>query len=187
MKRLILGLLLSVGTFGSAGALEYCEELWFLRNSVFHDVGYCFGSNLGQTVFGNEGCTGKNVSLSAGQKALIAEVRAAEAEEACKVDSSQSHISVSRLDLRQRLKDRPFPDFFESACIGWQKAPLPLMPAHSDSGAPIGWVEKGQSLLFQYLDEDGWSFVEVLGGDGITAVGWAQITLDEDHCADFVG
>lgn len=187
MRVMISAVMVLLGLSGGAQALEYCDELWFLRNSVFHEAGYCFGSPLGQAVFGNESCTGKDVTISAKDKQLIADVRAAESDEACAIDTSRQRINMSRLDLRRQLTQLPFPDIFESACLGWQRAPLALMPAPSLAGAPIGWAENGQDLLFQYLDHDGWSFVEVTENGDTVALGWAQFDWTEDMCAAVAG
>ena len=61
------------------------------------------------------------------------------------------------------------------------------MPAPSLTGTPIGWAENGQDLLFQYLDHDGWSFVEVTENGDTVALGWAQIDWTEDMCAAVAG
>jgi len=33
-----------------------CGELWFLRNAILDDHGYCFKTQRGITAFGNNGC-----------------------------------------------------------------------------------------------------------------------------------
>lgn len=190
MQRLVILVLIWVGLAGPLAALEYCDELWFARNAQFHGAGYCFGSPLGAAVFGNEDCTGKEIALSEAATAFVAEIRALETEEGCKVDTTRRQIDVSRVDLRARLQVHPVPDFTESACLGWRHAPLALMAAPMPEGAPLGWVEKGQTLLFQYLDRGDWGFVEALGGNGgneVTALGWAQIDWSADNCEGFAG
>lgn len=33
-----------------------CDELWFVRNAILDDHGYCFKTEKGISAFGNEGC-----------------------------------------------------------------------------------------------------------------------------------
>lgn len=38
-----------------------CGELWLLRNSAYHDNGYCFRSARGRRAFSKSGCTFKRI------------------------------------------------------------------------------------------------------------------------------
>ncbi|KMW60172.1 hypothetical protein AIOL_000325 [Candidatus Rhodobacter oscarellae] len=168
-------------------ALDYCEELWFARNMAFHKAGYCFGSNLGQAVFGNFGCVGKDVTLAPRQAAFVARLRASEAEEGCRVDTSAGRVSVSLSEARKRLTDQPFPSIYESACIGWRGGPLSLFAGRGQDAAKMATVFDGVDLLLQYEDADGYSFVEAMTEGEVVAVGWAAIRFDAASCEMMAG
>ncbi|EBA16598.1 hypothetical protein RSK20926_22774 [Roseobacter sp. SK209-2-6] len=48
----------------TAFADESCNDLWFTRNAIINQAGFCFGSNLGQALFDNGDCIAKSVPLS---------------------------------------------------------------------------------------------------------------------------
>lgn len=54
---------------------DACDEMWFIRNLHFDRAGYCFGSTLGQNIFDNAGCTGKDVQLSSEAQKSIAFIK----------------------------------------------------------------------------------------------------------------
>jgi len=39
-----------------------CDELWFLRNAILDDHGYCFKTEKGISAFGNDGCTFNDIA-----------------------------------------------------------------------------------------------------------------------------
>ncbi len=39
-----------------------CENLWLIRNTIFHQRGYCFQSGRGKSEFSNSRCTVNTVS-----------------------------------------------------------------------------------------------------------------------------
>ncbi|MGY2047124.1 YARHG domain-containing protein [Methylobacterium sp. JK268] len=58
-----------------------CEELWFQRNRIFKEAGYCFRTPRGIRAFGNAGCSYDDegdVPLSARQREVVTEIRRAE-------------------------------------------------------------------------------------------------------------
>ena len=64
----------SVITFGSNAAHASCSSLWYARNQVYKDAGYCFKTARAIRAFGNAGCGYDNVNdvpLSANQRALV--------------------------------------------------------------------------------------------------------------------
>ncbi|MEL0436252.1 YARHG domain-containing protein [Phycobacter sp. K97] len=63
---------------GPAAASDYCHDLWYTRNAIMDQAGYCFGSVLGQAVFGTGPCIGKSVTLSPQDNRTVARLRAAE-------------------------------------------------------------------------------------------------------------
>lgn len=181
-------LLISLFFMPSASlALEYCDELWFTRNLVFHNGGHCFGSPLGKAVFGNEGCKEAGVELKAEEKAFIARVREQEAAESCKVDTKREALPVVMLEQRKGLVDLPFPTLYESACIGWLGDRVSLYTARDSQGEVAGGIRKGDTLLFQFEDVGDWSFVEVTQNGISASMGWAKVKFDEESCAMVAG
>jgi uncharacterized caspase-like protein len=47
-----------------ARELNSCEGLWYARNLIFHDYGYCFQSNRAKSVFDTSSCTTRTPALS---------------------------------------------------------------------------------------------------------------------------
>jgi hypothetical protein len=60
LKTLILASILALGATASAQAQvapgDYCGLLWFQRNSLFKQAGYCFKTAKAIRQFGNAGC-----------------------------------------------------------------------------------------------------------------------------------
>jgi hypothetical protein len=71
-RRLTLLLALSTGTLSPAMAQgTECEDLWYRRNTIYRDAGYCFKTQRAQSQFGNAGCSymaERDVPLSARQR-----------------------------------------------------------------------------------------------------------------------
>jgi hypothetical protein len=63
-----------------------CDQLWFGRNTVFKERGYCFKTPRAISVFGNAGCRYDDeyaVPLSVPDRNLIAAIRQAERQLHC--------------------------------------------------------------------------------------------------------
>jgi hypothetical protein len=172
---------------GPLQALDYCDELWFTRNLVFHQAGHCFGTPLGQAVFGNAECKAGGAVLEADALALVERARRAEASEDCAVDTNRTTLNIEMLHWRKRMTDPPFPSLFESSCIGWKGEPIELYAARDPASEPTGVAEEGDSLLFEFEDKAGWSFVEVVLEGEVVSVGWTDVTWSEDSCAFVAG
>lgn len=168
-------------------ALEYCDEMWFTRNLIFDRAGYCFGSPLGQAVFDNADCRPGQVSLSPEAAAFVKVIRQSETLERCQVDTNRRSLRVSLIEQRKRLVDLPVPSLFESACIGWLRPSVALRAARSARATEIGRVGRGDTLLFQYEDAEGWSFVEVMRDERVVDLGWMQVRWGDGACAQFAG
>lgn len=64
----------SVIVFGSNAAQASCSSLWYARNQVYKDAGYCFKTARAIRAFGNAGCSYDNINdvpLSANQRASV--------------------------------------------------------------------------------------------------------------------
>lgn len=63
-----------------------CDNLWLVRNTIFHQRGYCFSTARGMKEFSNKNCSSKNVAelkLGAVEKANIATIEKAEKAKGC--------------------------------------------------------------------------------------------------------
>lgn len=70
---------------GPASA-QSCEDLWYQRNQIYKQGGYCFTTPRAIRAFGNAGCSYdsvEDVPLSARQRATVAEIRAEERSLGC--------------------------------------------------------------------------------------------------------
>lgn len=64
-----------------------CENLWLLRNTIFHQRGYCFQTARGRANFNNSHCLSNSISelkLSEIEKENVATVRKMEQRKGCK-------------------------------------------------------------------------------------------------------
>ena len=76
MKRYILAGLL-VGASALPAYAQSCGDLWYERNAIYKDAGYCFNTQRGIRAFGNAGCQYDNVEdlpLSANDHRAIADI-----------------------------------------------------------------------------------------------------------------
>lgn len=63
-----------------------CGNLWFLRNSIYDDNGYCFKTEQGISAFGNDVCRYNDmnsVPLNSYERYNIAIIRKAELAKGC--------------------------------------------------------------------------------------------------------
>lgn len=168
-----------------------CNQLWFMRNLIMDRAGYCFGSALGQALFDNGDCSGKEVSLGPEQNRQVKKIQALEAEIGCKVNTKKRNLDVPRMSALRRLRDMPLPDNGESACIGWKGRPVPLYDGYSAGARVIGRIEAGDSLGTGFIAEDDWVVGAVAkGGDWDRVIyGWhdASGISWTENCTDMAG
>jgi len=63
-----------------------CQQLWFGRNSVFKEAGYCFKTQRAISTFGNAGCQYDNINdvpLSPDNQAFVSAIKRAEQMKGC--------------------------------------------------------------------------------------------------------
>ncbi len=186
MRRVFLLLFAFVST--SVAAHDNCHDLWFTRNLVMDRAGYCFGSALGQAVFDNNDCRGKQVSLDGEAQQLVDQARRLEKEFGCSVDTSQSQLDLDDLAIRWQLVDLPLAEEFESACIGWKGPETPLHAARSKSSAVLGRVGKGDYLGFRHINVGDWIYVTVAAPDwSLKGGGWLHGDVNKFVCQNWAG
>ncbi|GJD98853.1 YARHG domain-containing protein [Methylobacterium isbiliense] len=67
-------------------AAQGCDELWYERNRIYKEAGYCFRTPRGIRAFGNAGCSyddERDVPLSARQRETVAQIRRTERAIGC--------------------------------------------------------------------------------------------------------
>jgi hypothetical protein len=65
---------------------ESCYDLWYQRNSIYNDNGYCFKTRLGQETFDNSDCTTNRVHLSSQEQYQVDQIQAEEESRGCHVN-----------------------------------------------------------------------------------------------------
>lgn len=150
-------------------------------------AGYCFGSTLGQTVYDNQDCVGKSVSLSAADADLVAEIRALEASQSCRVNTSQTNLEVDDTHIRSLLVDLPIRAVAESACIGWTGPTAPLYAGRGSHTPEIGQIATGDNVTYSHIPVDGWTYVIARDASLLPkSGGWLDLSIP-DSCAQFAG
>jgi hypothetical protein len=72
--------------FAPALAQASCSSLWYERNQIYKDAGYCFKTARAIRAFGNAGCSFDDINdvpLSARQRAAVQEIVAQERRAGC--------------------------------------------------------------------------------------------------------
>jgi len=191
---MIRWILLFVSLAPGAWANAYCAELWFTRNLIFDRAGYCFGSTLGQALFDNADCIGKNVTLDPVSQRKVAKIREIETWEECRVNTNGTSLVFEDMEAKRALLDLPVPDNLGSGCLGWRGTAIPLRTGHRAEAPVSGWLQTGDYILFDHYDEGDWLFITTyaptaVGGWGpAKAMGWMTgVTMDNDACDNWAG
>lgn len=77
-----LGLLIS----SAPAQADSCAELWYKRNVIFAQNGYCFKTPLGKRTFRRFDCWTNNPTLTASERRRVAAIRKKERKRGCKVN-----------------------------------------------------------------------------------------------------
>ena len=67
-------------------AADSCADLWYARNLIYAQHGYCFSTTLGQRVFADYDCWTRNPVLEPGERQRVAAIKAEERRLRCKVN-----------------------------------------------------------------------------------------------------
>lgn len=70
----------------SPAMAESCYDLWYERNQIFDDNGFCFKTQLGKDTFDNSDCYTSNPSLSRAEVRRVAQIKARERAKRCRVN-----------------------------------------------------------------------------------------------------
>lgn len=80
-----VGFVITTLMSGAASA-ESCYDLWYARNAIYAENGYCFKTQLGRDTFGNAGCFTSNPKLSKFEAQDVKEIKQEEKRRGCKVN-----------------------------------------------------------------------------------------------------
>jgi len=88
MRKLILLLLTVFSIFisPSFAFADSCYDLWYERNAIYDDNGYCFKTALGKRVFDNSDCYTSDPSFTKAEQRRIDQIRRQEKRLGCKVN-----------------------------------------------------------------------------------------------------
>ncbi len=185
MKRVVryLVLLAFCPTLLWADADTPCGELWFARNAMLNDAGYCFATPLGRSLFDNADCTTRQPVVDRRVSEQISIIQDLERDppfaleqQRCRIDTSQRDLDeVPYIGLRRRVAFQPATDGTSGGCIGYQGSSFPLYAAPDANAAILGVVEPGFSFSLSHLPWRDWNFAIVWRGDIIgepLTLGW---------------
>ena len=77
---------LSLLTLAAPAMASSCYDLWYERNSIYNDNGYCFKTRLGRQTFDNSDCYTSYPSFSAWEQDRIDWIARQERKMHCKVN-----------------------------------------------------------------------------------------------------
>lgn len=75
-----------VALIPAPAAAQSCYDLWYERNQIYAQNGYCFQTALGRRVFGNRGCYTSNPRLSRWEQQRVAQIQRLERRYGCRVN-----------------------------------------------------------------------------------------------------
>ena len=186
----ILLCLLLVGPTVSVRAADLCSDLWISRNAIYNQVGYCFRSPLGMTLFDNSDCQEQPREASRQMSDKVARIRRFERQFDCAVDTSRTDIDVHLPRLRILMRDQPVANGDESTCIGvivqgW----IPLRLAKQETSRITGYVRDGDTIDFAHEPEGDWLFASAVRREGrdVPMAGWFLGPLDDGDCRAIAG
>ncbi len=85
MRIWTLSILVVVGTVSSVqpAFADMCYDLWYERNSIFNDNGYCFNTRDGRREFDNSDCYTDNPNLSRREQRRVKQIQRQERDYGC--------------------------------------------------------------------------------------------------------
>ena len=88
MRTLALAVLTAAALVGlpSVAMAASCYDLWYARNQIYDDNGYCFSTDLGMETFDNDDCWTTKPHLTKKEQKLVAQIQAQERAKHCHVN-----------------------------------------------------------------------------------------------------
>jgi hypothetical protein len=87
--RLFTTALVTLGfvTVAAPAMAANCYDMWYERNSIYNDNGYCFKTRLGKQTFDNSDCYTRSPSFSSWEQDRIDWLSRQERRKHCKVNN----------------------------------------------------------------------------------------------------
>jgi hypothetical protein len=82
----IIALALTTSVMATPALAASCYDLWYQRNVIFDNNGFCFTTSLGRRVFDNSDCYTSNPELSNSERRRVAQIRRQERRQGCRVN-----------------------------------------------------------------------------------------------------
>ncbi len=70
----------------SVAVAQSCFDLWYERNSIYDENGYCFSTELAQEHFDNDDCWTKRPKFSRSEQRQIEAIKEEEEDRGCRVN-----------------------------------------------------------------------------------------------------
>lgn len=88
MRRLAIHVLAAaaVGLSAQSAFADSCYDLWYERNAIYDDNGFCFKTDLGKRVFDNSDCYTSAPEFTEAEQRRINKIRRQEKRLRCKVN-----------------------------------------------------------------------------------------------------
>jgi len=80
---------LAVGLLGlmpGVAMASSCYDLWYARNAIYDEHGYCFSTELAQETFDNSDCYTKHPKFSKAEQRMIQAIKNEEEDRGCHVN-----------------------------------------------------------------------------------------------------
>jgi YARHG domain len=71
----------------SVAMASSCYDLWYARNAIYDDNGYCFSTDLGMETFDNDDCWTTHPHLSKWEQKQVAQIQYQERIKHCHVNN----------------------------------------------------------------------------------------------------
>ncbi|EIC21915.1 YARHG domain-containing protein [Thiorhodovibrio frisius] len=83
---LALGISILATSAAAPVMAQSCMDLWYQRNLIYAQNGYCFSTSLGKRQFAEYKCWTKNPDLTQQEQKRVDSIRAEERRRGCKVN-----------------------------------------------------------------------------------------------------
>ncbi|MFP1632332.1 YARHG domain-containing protein [Zhengella sp. ZM62] len=88
MRKLLVAaaLAISAAAIPTAASAQSCYDLWYERNLIYAENGYCFQTRMARRVFRNYDCWTTNPRLSRWEQRRVAQIQREERRRGCRVN-----------------------------------------------------------------------------------------------------
>lgn len=85
MRFSFLAVAAAIGTLTSVqpAMADVCDDLWYERNAIYNDNGYCFNTSAGRRTFDNSDCYTDDPDFTRREQRRIQQIKRQENEYGC--------------------------------------------------------------------------------------------------------